>query len=213
MKTILCYGDSNTWGLDPATGGRYAWDARWPGVLQQELGDGYRVIEEGLNGRTMVWDDPIEEDKNGKAYLVPCLETHRPLDLVIIMLGTNDLKVRYSLSAYDIARGAGMLVDVVQRSAAGPGGSAPVVLLLAPPPLGRLAESAEMFEGAVKKSKRFAQHFRQVAREYGCAFMDTSPLIVTSRIDGVHLERSEHVKLGRAVAAVVRQLLEPASGL
>jgi lysophospholipase L1-like esterase len=92
MKAILCYGDSNTWGYDPVTKGRFPRDMRWTGVLRQSLGDDYLVIEEGLNGRTTVWDDPIEGYKNGAAYLVPCLTTHRPLDLVIIMLGTNDLK-------------------------------------------------------------------------------------------------------------------------
>ena len=137
MKTILCYGDSNTWGYNPSTGGRYPRDVRWPGVLRRELGDDYLVIEEGLNGRTTVWDDPIEGYKNGKEYLVPCLETHKPLDLVIILLGTNDLKVRFSVSAYDIANGAGALVQIVQKSEIGPGGRAPQVLLLAPPPCGQ----------------------------------------------------------------------------
>ncbi|MCW5845462.1 MAG: hypothetical protein KIT77_29690, partial [Caldilinea sp.] len=105
MKRILCFGDSNTWGYDPVSQDRYARNARWPGVLRQQIGAGYEVIEEGLNGRTTVWNDPIEGYKNGRDYLIPCLETHRPLDLVIILLGTNDLKKRFSLSAYDIAQG------------------------------------------------------------------------------------------------------------
>jgi len=138
MKTILCYGDSNTWGYNPATQDRFSQDERSPGVLRQALGDGYEVIEEGLNGRTTVWDDPIEGYKNGKEYLIPCLETHRPLDLVAMLLGTNDLKVRFSLSAYDIANGAGVVVDIVQRSGAGPDEGAPKVLLMAPPPVGKL---------------------------------------------------------------------------
>ena len=89
MKTILCYGDSNTWGLNPETLTRYAPDVRWPGILKQELGSDYAIIEEGLSGRTTVWDDPLEGYKNGKTYLSPCLNSHKPLDLVIIMLGTN----------------------------------------------------------------------------------------------------------------------------
>lgn len=100
MKTIVCYGDSNTWGYDPVTMDRLPITQRWTGVLAQELGAGYRVIEEGLNGRTTVWDDPIEGYKNGKEYLIPCLETHRPIDLITILLGTNDLKMRFSVSAY-----------------------------------------------------------------------------------------------------------------
>jgi lysophospholipase L1-like esterase len=208
MKTVLCYGDSNTWGYDPATQTRYPREVRWPGVLRRELGEGYLVIEEGLNGRTTVWDDPIEGYKNGKSYLIPCLETHKPIDLVIILLGTNDLKVRFSVSAFDIANGAGVLVDVVQKSAAGPGDAAPQVLLLAPPPIARLSGFAEMFDGARPKSRRFAAHYGRVAQEKGCAFLDTSQAIVSSNLDGIHLEAGEHEKLGAAVAEKVRTLLE-----
>ena len=126
MKTVMCYGDSNTWGYNPATQQRYPRDERWTGVLQELLGADYRVIEEGLNGRTTVWDDPIEGYKNGREYLIPCLESQKPLDLVIIMLGTNDLKLRFSLPAYDIAEGAGVLVEIAQKSQAGPDeGAAP----------------------------------------------------------------------------------------
>jgi lysophospholipase L1-like esterase len=177
-------------------------------VLRQEVGEGYLVVEEGLPGRTTVWDDPIEGYKNGKKYLIPCLESHKPIDLVMILLGTNDLKVRFSVSAYDIANSAGVLVDIVQRSDAGPNGGAPSVLLMAPPPLGRLTEYAEMFEGAKLKSRKLAEHFRRVADEYGCTLLDTSDIIVSSDIDGVHIEVDEHRKLGQAVAAVVRNMLE-----
>ena len=152
-KTILCYGDSNTWGWNPATQSRYVRDERWPGVLRQELGEGYLVIEEGLNGRTTVWDDPIEGYKNGKEYLIPCLETHKPIDLVIIMLGTNDLKARFSVPACDVAAGAGVLVDIIAKSETGPGDGAPQVLLIAPPPIAKLSEFAEMFEGGAAKSR------------------------------------------------------------
>lgn len=207
MKTVLCYGDSNTWGWDPATQERLSRDERWPGVLRQELGDGYQIIEEGLPGRTTVWDDPIEGYKNGKEYLIPCLESHRPIDLVVIMLGSNDLKMRFSLPAYDIANGAGVLVDIVQRSETGPGGEPPAVLLIAPPPLEELTEFAEMFEGATAKSRKFSEHYRRVAEEQGCALLDAAGVIVSSDIDGVHLELSEHRKLGRAVAARVREIL------
>jgi lysophospholipase L1-like esterase len=207
MRTILCYGDSNTWGWDPVTQERFSRDERWPGVLRQALGKGYRIVEEGLPGRTTVWDDPIEGYKNGKAYLVPCLESHRPIDLVVIMLGTNDLKMRFSLPACDVASGAGVLVDIVQRSEAGPRGKPPQVLLIAPPPLGKLTELAEMFEGGTAKSQKFSQHYRRVAEEFGCALLDASEVIVASGVDGVHLELSEHRKLGRAVATRVREIL------
>jgi lysophospholipase L1-like esterase len=207
MRTILCYGDSNTWGLDPATQERFSGAERWPGVLRQALGEGYQIVEEGLPGRTTVWDDPIEGYKNGKEYLIPCLESHRPIDLIVIMLGTNDLKTRFSLPACDVASGAGVLVDIVQRSEVGPGGKPPQVLLIAPPPLGKLTELAEMFEGGTAKSKKFSEHYRRVAEEFGCALLDASEVIVASCVDGVHLELSEHRKLGRAVAARVREIL------
>lgn len=210
MKTILCYGDSNTWGWDPATQTRFSFDDRWPGVLRRVLGDGYYVIEEGLPGRTTVWDDPIEGYKNGKTYLIPCLESHKPLDLVVLLLGTNDLKMRFSVSASDIAVSAGVLVDIIQRADVFRARKAdiPRVLLLAPPPLGELTEFAEMFTGGAEKSQKFATHFRRVALDYGCAIMDTSEIIVSSNIDGVHFELSEHHKLGQAVAARVKELLE-----
>jgi len=211
MKEVLCFGDSNTWGWDPATKERYTKHERWPGVLQKALGGEYHIIEEGQNGRTTVWEDPIEGYKSGKEYLIPCLETHKPLDLVIIMIGTNDLKKRFSLSAYDIAQGAGVLVDVVNKSGAGRMGEAPRVLLMAPPPLGKLTEYAEMFEGGTEKSKRLSEHFRAVAQEHGCEFFDTSKVWRSSDIDGIHMERKEHEALGKEVAQIIKRILTQAT--
>jgi lysophospholipase L1-like esterase len=207
MKRILCYGDSNTWGYDPATQDRFERDTRWTGVLRNSLGEGYEVIEEGLNGRTTVWDDPIEGYKNGHTYLIPCLETHRPLDLVVIMLGTNDLKMRFSLPPSDIASGAGMLVKAVQQSEAGYTGKPPKVLLIAPPPVARLSEFAEMFTGAEEKSKKLSKWFRQIAGELGCAFLDAGEVIVSSELDGIHFQAAEHRKLGQAIARQVQAIV------
>jgi lysophospholipase L1-like esterase len=207
MKSILCYGDSNTHGYIPGSGERYPRDVRWTGVLRDELGDRYEVIEEGLNGRTTVWNDPIGGYKNGKTYLIPCLETHQPLDLVIMMLGTNELKKRFSLSTYDIAEGVRVLVNTVQKSEAGPNGVPPKLLLMAPPPVAKLTEFVEMFEGAEVKSRQFSEHYRRIAEEQGCEFFDTSEVIVSSDIDGIHFEAGEHQKLGKTVADLARKIL------
>jgi lysophospholipase L1-like esterase len=208
MFEVLCYGDSNTWGADPKTGGRFRKDERWPGVLQKALDEGCHVIEEGLGGRTTVWDDPIEGiHKNGATYLVPCLETHQPLDLVIIMLGTNDLKKRFSVPAVDVASGAGVLVNIVNKSNCGREGKAPKTLLLAPPPFEKLTGLAEMFEGGEEKSKKFSEHFRMVAQMLGCEFFDTSTVIRSSKIDGIHLEKEAHKALGEAIAKAVKKIL------
>ena len=207
MKTVLCYGDSNTWGYDPATQTRYPRDVRWSGVLRKELGDDYLVIEEGLNGRTTVWDDPIELDKNGATYLRPCIQTHKPLDLVIIMLGTNDLKTRFSLPAYDIASGAGVLVDIVMKSDTGIDAGAPDVLLIAPPQAVELTSFAEMFENAVEKSEGFAKHYRRVANEKGCHYLNAGEFVESSPLDGIHLESDMQGALGEAVAAKVKAIL------
>src|SRR5262245_41824824 len=107
--SVLCYGDSNTWGFVPGTGARYALDVRWPGVLREQLGPEYWVIEEGLNGRTTVWEDPEVAGRNGQQYLPPCLQTHRPLDAVILFLGLNDLKTKFGATAETIAEGLAAL--------------------------------------------------------------------------------------------------------
>lgn len=209
MRTILCYGDSNTHGAAPRGGPRFDLHVRWPGVLRDTLGAGYWIIEEGCSGRTTVWEDPIEQHKNGALYLPALLESHRPLDLVIILLGTNDLKHRFGLNAHDISRGAGTLVDICRRSDAGPANQPPQVLLLAPPPLAPLAGTffTEMFAGAEEKSRRFGAHYQQVASERGCHFLDTGKIIVSSPVDAIHWEAPEHAKLGAAVAAKIREIL------
>ena len=207
MKTVLCYGDSNTWGADPTQPRRFGLDTRWAAILRTSLGNDFWVVEEGLNGRTTVWDDPIEGHKNGKAQLPSILVTHHPFDLIIIMLGTNDLKMRFNVPACDIADGAGVLVDLVNQSGCGPDGSAPQTLLIAPPPVAQLSGFAAMFEGATEKSKLFAQEYARVAALKGCHFMNAGATIVSSDADGIHLDPDQHVKLGHAIATKVREIL------
>jgi lysophospholipase L1-like esterase len=207
MREILCFGDSNTWGADPSSTGRFPRDVRWPGVLAAALGPRYFIIEEGLPGRTTVWEDPVEGDKMGKRHLLPCLQSHLPLDLVILMLGTNDLKKRYSAATTDIAQGVACLLDVIAGSGTGPGGKAPSVLLIAPPPLGKLSGFGPMFEGGSEKSRSFSSLYRELAAIRGYPFLDAGAVIRSSDRDGIHFEADQHKKLAEAIAREVAKIL------
>jgi lysophospholipase L1-like esterase len=208
MKSVVCFGDSNTWGYNPDSKSRYPRAERWTGILAELLGKGYEVIEEGLNGRTTVWEDPIEEYKCGKDQLIPILKSHKPFDLLVLMLGTNDLKHRFSLTAYDIAQGAGLLIRMARALADPVEGPAPKVLLVAPPPIGALSNYAEMFSGATETSRRLAEEFDAVAHELNCPFLDLGRVAVSSPIDGIHFDRENHAKIAQAVAEKVRQVLK-----
>ncbi len=219
MKTILCYGDSNTHGTLPidfdmmetpfiSSDYRLPREKRWTGILQRELGTEYYVIEEGLNGRTTVWDDPIEGiHKNGLKYLVPCLESHAPVDLVLLMLGTNDLKARFSVSAFDIASSVGVLINTIHQSSFGPGGKNPKVLLMCPAPLGKMSYLAGLFTDGVKNSLELAKYYKKIAKLYGCDFMDVAEIISPSDIDGIHYEEKEVEKLGMELVKAVKKIL------
>ncbi len=208
MKTILCYGDSNTWGSNPEDGSRYDAHTRWPGLMRDYLGDDYFVIEEGLCGRTTVWDDPLDDGRNGRTYLFPCLETHKPLDLVILMLGTNDMKVHINATPEDIASGVEILVDIIQASCCGDLEKAPRIILVAPPRTGKLKEYAFSFAGARKKSKHFASFYQQVADLHGCDFLDAGNLIESSAVDGIHFEADSHAILGKELGKMVLGIFE-----
>jgi lysophospholipase L1-like esterase len=208
-KTVLCYGDSITWGYNPVNQDRMTANERWSGVLGKGLGYKYKVIEEGLNGRTTVWDDPLNHGfKNGLKYLIPCLDTHRPVDLCILLLGTNDMKKRFSLSAMEIARGIKVLIEVIKKSEAGPRGMAPKILLLAPPYISKFNGFSEEFENAYHISRNLPDLYAQIASDYGCEFIDTSKIIVASELDGVHPDVNEHIKLGNVVVEVVKEIME-----
>jgi lysophospholipase L1-like esterase len=215
MRTILCYGDSNTYGTAPMQHleddrrfgpGGTAGGERWVSVMRAQLGAEWWVVEEGLPGRTTVLDDPIEGiHKNGLTYLKPCLESHRPVDIVTIALGTNDLKARFGMPVSDIAAGAGILVETVGEALAAFGPRAKV-LLVAPPPIIEIGCLADMFAGGAAKSQAFAAHYRAIAGKLGAAFLDAGSVITSSRIDGIHFDLADHKKLGEVMAAAVRQL-------
>jgi lysophospholipase L1-like esterase len=210
MPTILCYGDSNTHGAAPIggpdNGRRFGPHERWTGILRDRLGADWWVVEEGLPGRTTVLDDPIEGiHKNGLTYLPPCLESHHPVDIVAIALGTNDLKARFGMPPTDIAAGAGILAETV-RSVLRPFGEQPKILLLAPPPILEVGCFVEMFAGGAAKSQAFARHYRAVAETLGTGFLDFGSHISSSPADGIHFELPAHQALGAAVAEAVGRL-------
>lgn len=207
MYTVVCYGDSNTHGAT-AQLTRHPRDVRWPGVVARELREEAYVIEEGLNGRTTIWDDPHADGRNGRTYLLPCLRTHQPVDVLVIMLGTNDTKRFFGRSAAEIAAAAGVLVDIAKTSGTGPDGGAPRVLLVAPPPLGELTAYSEVwgFEEARAKAAQFPRLYATVAEMKGAAFFDAGSVVTPDPADGVHLTAEAQTALGRAIAARVREL-------
>ena len=209
MKTILCYGDSNTWGFNPLTMNRFEIDERWTGILGKKLSDKYRIIEEGLNCRTTVWEDPVDGGhKSGREYLIPCLDSHRPIDMVILWLGTNDLKKRFSLAPSDISTGAEVLVNIIKKSASGIGGNAPEILLLSPTPVGKPVDFHEMFEGAEEKSKKLHELYFQLAKQYNCRYFNPSEVISVSGIDGIHFEHESHRILAGKLATIIEGIFE-----
>lgn len=211
MKTILCYGDSLTWGYNPVTGVRISPDKRWPGVLRDTLGDEYFIIEEGLNGRTTVWDDPLHGGfKNGMKYLIPCLASHKPIDLIILFLGTNDLKARFSLTASEITHGIRVLTNIILKSESGPLERPPKLLIIAPPIVKNIpnfSRFSEEFEEGPSKSLKLGKYYKEVTDEYGCYFLDASKIVDASKVDGIHLEVEEHVKLGHEIAKTVKKII------
>lgn len=208
MKTVLCFGDSNTWGYNPVTGERYSYEQRWSGILQKEVGGLARIIEEGLNGRTTAWDEPFRPGRNGTKSLGPLLESHAPIDLLILMLGTNDMKHHYHVSPYESGRGLTVLIEIVKRSAAGPGGRTPLVLVVVPPSLGKLSEAMSYpYEGGIEKSAQLGKHYRMVATQQGCFFLDAGEHVEVSEADGVHLDVEGHQSLAQVLMREVKAIL------
>jgi len=164
----------------------------------------YWVVEEGLNGRTTCREDPVEGDKNGLRQLVPILESHKPIDIVVVMLGTNDLKIRYNPCPYDIARGAARIVTAIQDSRTGPENTSPKVIMVCPPPTVHSPVFESRFGDCVELSKELPQYYEPFARETGAFFLDAGKIIQSSAVDGIHLDAQEHRKLAEAVADIIK---------
>ncbi len=213
MTTILCYGDSITWGTNPEAGGaRHAYADRWPSVLQAELGAGVQVIPEGLGGRTTIYDDWGSDcDRNGARLLPTIMHSHRPLALVLLMLGTNDLKPYIAGSAIAAAQGMRRLIEIVRHQAHRlPGGApTPQVLVMAPPRLVPTSDpiTGEMLGSVIAESHKFAAFYEREAKLAGCGFFDAATVAEASPIDGVHLDAANTRAIGAGVAPVVKAML------
>lgn len=209
MKRILCFGDSNTWGWVPGSDGdRFPEDVRWPGVAQEQLGPDFKIIEEAQNGRTTMWDDPSESiDKNGLRHLPIVLESQKPVDLVVLMLGTNDLKLHLNQNALSIAHGMGVLVDRVLESAAGPTGSAPKVLIVSP---ARVSEGecpfGNLFVDGPTKSAGLAAAYQEIAKEKNVEFLDAAEFASCPVPDTIHIDAESCRRLGKAIATKVSEI-------
>jgi lysophospholipase L1-like esterase len=209
MRSLLLFGDSNTHGTMPlpdlGVSDRFDREERWPGRLRRLLPD-WEVIEEGHPGRTTVHDDPVEgAHRNGLTVLPALLESHKPIDVVLVMLGTNDLKERFSVNAGDIAHSLERLARLIRVSDCGPGGAGPEVLLVAPPPIVEVGCLAGMFAGGAAKSQGLAVEVRKAAARAGVPFMDAGEVVKVSPIDGIHYDAEANPALAEAVAAAIRR--------
>jgi lysophospholipase L1-like esterase len=211
MKQILVYGDSLTWGIVPGTRRRLAFADRWPGVLEAGLersGLAVRVIEDCLNGRRTVFDDPFKPGRNGLAGLEQRIEACSPLALVVVALGTNDFQYVHATDAWHSAEGISALVRAIRRAPIEPGMPVPPVLVLAPPPLDcPRGPIADKFRDGDRKCAGMAAAYSAVAAREGCAFFDAAGVTTSSKVDGVHLDADQHAALGAALVPVVARLL------
>jgi lysophospholipase L1-like esterase len=209
MKNILCFGDSNTWGYTPLSGARYSITERWPRVLQAKLGDKYHIIEEGLCGRTIATNIQDRPQRSGQELLPALLESHRPLDLVIVMLGTNDLQHCFNLSAEDIARNIKSFCLMIKNNEfISPHKPEIKILLISPAHLADLPiEDQQHFQDGQLKSKQLAQYYSQVATDLRIEFLDAHRFVQTTNIDGIHWTKEQHNKFGGILSTTIKQIL------
>ena len=210
-KNILCYGDSNTLGYDTVNDTRFPWGIRWTSVVQEVLGDEYYIIEEGMGNRTTVWEDPIENVQSGKDYLISCIESHWPLDIIIFMLGTNDLKTRFHLEAYDIAAGEENLALMACEHLRKRQKTQPEILIISPIEIGEFIEENPygIYLGnrwAIERSRQFPKYYKEIADKNGFHFMAASSYAVPCREDSVHMDAENHRRLAEAIADKIKEI-------
>ncbi len=213
-KVILCFGDSNTWGYDVENGGRFDENTRYPRVLEKLLNadnnDKYRVVEEGLCGRTFAFDDPVESGRSGINYLKPCLESHSPIDLLIIMLGTNDTNQRFCATANNIARAAGRFIDEAKHTL---DINSPnyKILLVAPRRIEKDYENAlyasSMGANCHEKSVALINELRLMAETKNCYFFNADDFVKTIKIDSTHLTKESHKILAEKLSEKIKEIL------
>jgi lysophospholipase L1-like esterase len=207
MKQVLVYADSLSWGIVPLTRKRLDFEARWPGVMERHL-PGVRVIEDCLNGRRTVWDDPFKPGRHGLLGLAQRIEANSPLALVILMLGTNDFQSMHPHEAWHSAHGIAALVTAIRQAPIEPGMPMPPILVVAPPPVDApKGPLAPKFAGAGAKTAGLAAAYREIAGALDCHFFDAHSVTTASRVDGIHLDADQHLALGKAMADVVRPLI------
>ncbi len=211
MHHILVYSDSLSWGIIPTTRKRFPFDQRWPGAMENLLvasGKSVRVIEDCLNGRRSAWDDPFKPGRNGLVGLSQRIEIHSPLELVILLLGTNDFQSMHGHNAWHSSQGIAALVSAIRTAPIEPGMPVPPILVVAPPairaPKGPIAPK---FEGGERKCGGLAGAFQKVSEELGCHFFDAGTVTTSSNVDGVHLDADQHSALGKALSQIVAPLL------
>jgi len=210
VKSILAFGDSLTWGFRTGDWTRHAFEDRWPNVLATGLGGKARVIEEGMNGRTTAYDDPTDAaELNGAKVLPVMLKSHEPLDLVIIMLGTNDLKFAARCRAFDAALGMGRLIEIVQHYPFNDNYAPPQILIMAPPALVKTTDEwfAELWSHAIDESKKLGIHYARLAKERGVHFFDAGSVARADPTDGGHLDAANTRAIGAALVPVVKGIL------
>lgn len=209
MKHVLAFGDSLTWGADPATGLRHPPEFQWPAVLEQGLGGGVRVTGDGIGGRTTARDDHAGPAcRNGTKSLPQALAAHMPLDLVILMLGTNDLKAAHGGRAVSAQAGMRRLVEIVETFPYKPRTARPKTLIVAPPLCLKPAEGAPPGGRDPAEFRLLAPLYAALAADAGCAFFDAAAVAAPSPVDGVHLGAEATAALGRALVPVVGALLQ-----